>query len=73
MSGVWVWAWMARNWERREETSGGERPAERRRSKPRGAGVVEEVLVVCNPAIVGSVAGLVLLLLLLLSLSFDAS
>ena len=40
MSGVWVWAWMARNWERRAETSVGERPAVRRRSKPRGAGVV---------------------------------
>ena len=45
MSGVWVWAWMARNWERRAETSVGERPAERRRSKPRGAGVAVVVFV----------------------------
>ncbi len=67
MSGVWVWACMARNWERREETSVGERPAERRRSKPRGAGrVVMVVVVIGNPA-VGSVVAV-----LLLSLSFTS-
>ena len=31
---------MARNWERSEAISVGVRPAERRRSKPRGAGMV---------------------------------
>ena len=40
MSGVCVCAWTARNCERRDATSVGERPAERRRSKPWGAGWV---------------------------------
>lgn len=37
VSGVWEWAVMARNWERREAISLGWRPAERRRSKPWGS------------------------------------
>lgn len=40
VSGVWVCAWIARNCERSAAISGGVRPAERRRSKPRGWGVV---------------------------------
>ena len=47
MSGVWVWAVRARNWERREVISEGERPAEARRSNPRGS-VVVVVVVVCH-------------------------
>ena len=42
MSGVWVCAWMARNWDRSVTISEGVKPAARRRSKPRGAGVVVE-------------------------------
>lgn len=42
MSGVWVCAWMARNWDRSVRISEGVKPAVRRRSKPRGAGVVVE-------------------------------
>lgn len=37
VSGVWVCACSARNWERSEAISGGERPAERRASKPAGS------------------------------------
>jgi len=44
VSGVWVCAWMAMNCARRLATSPAEKPAVRRRSNPRGAGV-EEVAV----------------------------
>lgn len=37
VSGVWVCACSARNWERSEAISGVERPAERRASKPAGS------------------------------------
>jgi hypothetical protein len=40
VSGVWVCAWIARNWERKVTISEGVKPAVRRRSKPRGAGAV---------------------------------
>lgn len=43
VSGVWVWAWIARNWARRFATSVGVKPVVRRRSKPRGAAGVVEV------------------------------
>lgn len=36
MSGVWLWAVSARNWERSDAISAGERPAASRRSKPCG-------------------------------------
>ncbi len=36
VSGVWVCAVTARNWERKEAISVGEKPAVSRRSKPRG-------------------------------------
>lgn len=39
---------MARNWERREAISRGLKPAVRRRSKPRGAGVVVASLWGCD-------------------------
>jgi hypothetical protein len=42
VSGVCVCAWMARNWDRSVTISEGVKPAARRRSKPRGAGVVVE-------------------------------
>ena len=40
VSGVWVCAWIARNWERSAPISAGVSPADRRRSKPRSAGLV---------------------------------
>lgn len=49
VSGVWVCAWIARNCERSWAISVGVKPAERRRSKPRGAGVV--VVVVCRASL----------------------
>lgn len=42
MSGVCVCDCRSRNWERRAAISWGVKPAVRRRSKPRGAGVVVE-------------------------------
>lgn len=45
VSGVWVWDWMARKLARRWVISAGVKPAVRRRSKPRGAGVVVVVVV----------------------------
>lgn len=65
VSGVWVCACSARNWERSEAISGGERPAERRASKPVGsasggadcrgveeddADTMEDVKVTCSAA-----------------------
>ena len=37
VSGVWVCAWIVRNWERSAPISVGVNPADKRRSKPRGA------------------------------------
>jgi hypothetical protein len=41
VSGVWIEDWIVRNWRRSWLTSAGVKPVVRRRSKPRGAGVVE--------------------------------
>lgn len=46
VSGVWVWAWTARNCDRSVATSAGVKPESRRRSKPRGEGVVVVVVLV---------------------------
>ena len=58
VSGVCVCDWIERNCRRSEDTSVGEKPDVRRRSKPRGAGVGADAMLPCWVRALGVVVGM---------------